>query len=78
MMGSGFMGGGFWGGWLAMILFWALVILGIVYLVRRLAGPAGETTEKKTKPGALEILQERYARGEIDQEEFLAKKKDLS
>jgi putative membrane protein len=64
-----------WGlGWIWMILFWVLLILGIVALVRWLGGgPAGAPREKD----ALGVLKERYARGEIDREEFEQKKRDL-
>ena len=58
------MGHGF--GWLLMILFWILVILGIFYLVRRLGGGGG----RHDRDNALSVLKERYARGEISREEF--------
>jgi len=65
-------GGGFGG--IFMILFWVLIIVGIVYLVKIVAG--GTNTGEK-KEDALEILKKRYARGEISREEFEEKKKDL-
>lgn len=81
MWGSDMMGwGGGWGwGWFGLIhtvLWWFLIILGIVVLVKWLSGGASrkETPERR----ALEILAERYARGEINREEFEQKKKDLS
>lgn len=70
------MGGAYWplmG--ITMILFWGLIIAGVVALVRYLgrtgrpdhpggAGPAAG------RPQAREILDERFARGEIDAEEY--------
>jgi putative membrane protein len=68
-----------WGmgfGMISVVLFWILVILGIVVLVKWISsassGP-GRTTEKT----ALEILKERYARGEIGREEFEQMKRDI-
>ena len=79
--GFGMMGG--WGmGWLGMILmaaFWILVIVGLVFLIRWLIQTTG--TGREARQGgsrALEILRERYARGEIDKNEFETKKKDLA
>lgn len=69
-----------WGfGALHMLLFWAFLIIVIVVLVRWLAaqGVFGERGESSGSR-ALEILKERYARGEIGKEEFEQKKRDLS
>lgn len=68
--------GGF--GFFVMIIFWGLVIWGIVALIQSVAknntqsagGPQGDT--------ALEIVRKRYARGEITKEEFDQTKKDLA
>lgn len=81
MMGPGMMG---WGGWgfspwwgILMMLFWVLIIAGVgllvVWLFRQgqpAVGPTGETR-------ALDILRERYARGEINREEFERMRRDL-
>jgi putative membrane protein len=68
-----------WGwGWIGlgifhMGLFWILVILGIVVLVKWLAGDGAARTEKR----ALDILKERYAKGELTREQFEQMKRDV-
>ncbi len=78
MMGSGVIGGFSWWWFMPifMILFWGLVIWGVVALVRSLSGPRGSDSSKADS--ALEVLKKRYARGEIDKEEYEEKKKDLA
>ena len=77
--GPGMMGGG-WGGfgWIFMIIFWGLIIAGLILLIRWLVGLSrSRTPYNKDRDSALEILRQRYAKGEIDKEEFDQKKKDL-
>ncbi len=67
-----------WGAWglgmmLMMLVFWGLVIAGIVLAIRWLAGQG----ERSRSDRALDILRERYARGEINKDEFEAKQRDL-
>lgn len=62
------------GGW--MWIFWVAVIVGIVFLIRWII-TQGREDEPRDKENALEILKKRYAKGEIDKEEFKQKKKDL-
>lgn len=63
MMGFGFLG---------MLLFWglflALIVGGVVFLVRQMSGErlSGATSDQT----ALRILDERLARGEISREEY--------
>jgi putative membrane protein len=75
MMHWGYEWGMGWFGWLFMVAFWALVIIGIVFLIRAVLG--GGKTEEKTET-ALDILKKRYARGEINKQEFEEKKQDLT
>jgi putative membrane protein len=64
-----------WGiGMMAMMfLFWVLFIVGLVVGIRWLIGKGKE----QKQDSAIEILRQRYARGEINKDEFEAKKKDL-
>jgi putative membrane protein len=80
-MGPAMMGG--WGmGWFGgifMMIFWVLVLVGLVLLIKWLIQ---STNRVKSDAGnsnrALEILKERYARGEIDTAEFETMKLALS
>jgi putative membrane protein len=78
MMGPGMMGG-FGFGWfmpVLMILFWGLVIWGVVALVRGLSGP--RHCDSTAADSALEILKRRYARGEVSKKEYEEKKRELT
>ena len=70
--------GGGWGilGAAHMLLWWVLIILGIAVLAKWLFG-AGAQDRRPAGGNALEILKERYARGEIGKDEFEQKKRDL-
>lgn len=70
-----------WGmGMIHGLLWWVLVILGIVVLMRFLARGSGAAPAQhgSVPESALEILQKRYARGEIGKAEFEEKKRDLT
>ena len=58
-----------------MWLFWILLIVVIVWAVKAVAGSRNNPSEKRKS--ALDILRERYARGEINKEAFEQKSKDL-
>ncbi len=60
-------------GWIPMLIFWVLIILGVVTLIRYLTR---SSQPQDSKP--LEILKKRYAQGEIDKKEFEQMKKDVS
>lgn len=64
---------GWFGGGIMMIVFWGLFIALMVWIVREVGG-------RRTHPNsqALEILKERYAKGEMSKEEFESKKRDIS
>lgn len=70
---------GIWGMWgvgmmLMMLVFWVVVIVGIILLIRWLTS---QGREPRLADVALDILRQRYARGDISKEEFDAKKRDL-
>lgn len=89
--GFGHMGmGGFGGsifGWILMILFAALIVTGIVYLIKKLRNNSDPTRSnnnydqlkyrQKEEDSAVKIASERYAKGEINKEEFQEIKKNL-
>ncbi|MCX4585794.1 SHOCT domain-containing protein [Streptomyces sp. NBC_01481] len=60
-------------GWFAMaasmILFWVLIIIAVVLLFRAL-GQTPEHTHSPSVPSPEQVLAKRFARGEIDDEEY--------
>jgi putative membrane protein len=68
------------GGWMMMTLlmlaFWALVVLGSVLLHRNLA--RGDRAPQDGPDGAQQILEQRYARGEIDADEYATRRETLA
>jgi putative membrane protein len=80
-MGPGMMGG--WGmGWFGgifMMIFWILVLAGLVLLIKWLIQSTSRVnSDAGSSNRALEILKARYARGEIDTAEFDKMKLELS
>jgi len=71
--------GGGWLGWIMMILFWVLIVAGVVALVKWLVTSSRSSEVGRPSGGssALDILKERYARGEITKDEFQQMRKDL-
>lgn len=77
--GQGYYGGHMWGGgghgWFfgpLMMVFWLVVLVGAVVLILRWLGAQGHIDPRRKAPGtdALDILRERFAKGEIEKAEF--------
>jgi len=80
-MGPGMMGGfGTMGGLMIipMVLFWGLVIWGIIALTRGAWYGNGAHSRSEHMDSALDVLKRRYARGEVSKEEYEEKKRDLA
>lgn len=78
MMG-GFYGGGL--GWIGMIfgfIFFILIVIGIIFLIVWLVKRSNHPgAENRAESKALEILKERYAKGELTKEQYESMKKEL-
>jgi len=73
-----------WGGWLVMVVmmvvFWGAIAWVIVTLIRHTSSPGQQSAQPPTGttgPAPLQILDERFARGEIDEEEYQRRRKVL-
>jgi putative membrane protein len=60
-----------------MVLFWGVLVVAAVVGVRWLWGQGRPAAGRGREESSLEILKRRYARGEIEREEFELKKRDL-
>ncbi len=73
-----------WGGWgwfgplhlVGPLLFWGLVVVAIVFIGRRMFW--SDTSLAGHGRAGLDVLEQRYARGEISREEYLQKKADIT
>ncbi len=65
-----------WGiiGFLFMIIFWALIIALVVIIIKRLAKNESILPNNSRHVSALELLKERYAKGEINTSEYEERK----
>jgi putative membrane protein len=80
-MGPGMMGnwGMGWFGGIFMIVFWILILVALVFVVRWLIQTTGRGKNSgQSGSRAIDILKERYARGEIDKAQFEDMKQDLA
>lgn len=71
-----------WGGWMPFhgilaVLLLVLVIVGAVTFLRTLVNGGWQEGHSRDRSSGLAILQERYAKGEIQRDEYLQKKRDL-
>ncbi len=75
-MMNGFGWGGMWIGWLFWLIILGVIIWAVITLVNRTSGEnrSNPTANRETP---LEILQKRYARGEITEEEYREMKNNL-
>ena len=80
MHDGGYMFGHYWG-WGAAVIhvaFWLLVLAAIVLVTLFIARSVGGSGKGGGGSTALDQLDERYAKGEIDREEYLQRKKDIT
>ena len=71
-----------WSGWfmgpIMMILFLAVAVIAVVLIVRWLGGSSqGDSRSVPARSAPIDILKERFARGEIDKEEFEERRRVL-
>ncbi len=82
MHGNGPWGMMGWGGGMApygmivWILILALLVAGVVWMIRAMTSSSGDLVGRRSS--ALDVLEERYARGEIKRDEYLEKRRDLA
>jgi putative membrane protein len=80
-----YQGMGSWMGWewwmpfhgIFFLLLLILAIVGIAALVRAMLGGGGHAIRGRGRSPALDVLEERYAKGEIQRDEYLQKKRDF-
>jgi putative membrane protein len=74
-----------WGSWgigmmLMMVVFWAAILVAVIFLIRWLvtaSSPGRHVIAEHRTESALDILNKRYARGEISKQEFEDIRRDI-
>ena len=61
-----------------MWLFWLFLIVVVIWIIKATIGQGQDRSSNVQDKSALNILEERYAKGEIEREEFEQKRKDLN
>ncbi len=64
-------------GFFLMLLFWVILILLAAWLIKALFSMGRNDTTQKDQPNAKEILDQRYARGDITREQYEKMKSDM-
>jgi len=88
-MGYGYgPGWGMMNGWgygygygVAHMIFWVVILVAVVAVIVWLVRSTGTGVHQLSPPrrsAGLDVLEERYARGEINRDEYLQKKKDIA
>lgn len=65
-------------GWFFMILFWGALIWFIIWLLRQEDTRHHHMEYRRQEKSAIEILDTRFAKGEIDKKEYADMKKEIS
>ena len=58
-------------------IFFIAIVIGVIFLIVWLVRRPGCSITNKTNAHSLEILKERYAKGELTKEQYESMKKDL-
>lgn len=72
------MNGAFGGGWITMLLIWVVVIAAVVWIASRsFPSRSGGGDSRAADATSKQILDERFARGEIDADEYRRLRREL-
>ena len=69
---------GSWGPWLLMSIVMVVFLGAVVWAVVFMAKGSSDRRDRQSRDGALDVLEERFARGEIDEQEFRARRSALT